>query len=52
MTKKRIGLIVVVLIAALVGYSFITNQFPVYETQTSAPPEGGHHVLIFGATSN
>jgi uncharacterized protein YbjT (DUF2867 family) len=52
MTKKRIGLIVVVLIAALVGYSFIPNQFPVYETQTSAPPEGGHHVLIFGATRN
>lgn len=52
MTKKRIGLIVVVLIAALVGYSFIPNQFPVYETQVSEAPEGGHHVLIFGATRN
>lgn len=52
MTLKRIGLAVVVVIAALVIYSFQPNQFPVFETKASPPPKGGHHVLIFGATRN
>ncbi len=52
MTFKRIAIIAAVLIAAVVAYSFIPTQYPVYETQASAPPEGGRHVLIFGATRN
>jgi uncharacterized protein YbjT (DUF2867 family) len=52
MTFKRISIVAAVLLAAIVAYSFIPKQYPVYETQVSAPPEGGHHVLIFGATRN
>lgn len=52
MTLKRIGLGAIIVIAALVGYSFIPTQYPVYEAKVSQPPEGGHHVLIFGATRN
>jgi uncharacterized protein YbjT (DUF2867 family) len=52
MTKKRIGLAVLAALGALIIWSFIPNQFPVYETQASTAPEGGHHVLIFGATRN
>lgn len=52
MTLKRIGLGVLVVIIGLVIYSFQPNQYPVFETQASPAPEGGHHVLIFGATRN
>lgn len=52
MTWKRIGLALVVVIAGLVIWSFQPTQYPVFEMQADAAPEGGHHVLIFGATRN
>lgn len=52
MTLKRVGLVALVLLVGLVIYSFQPTQYPVFETTASLPPEGGHHVLIFGATRN
>ena len=52
MTKKRIILGVLAVIALLVILSFRTTQYPVFEMQADAPPEGGHHVLLFGGTRN
>lgn len=49
---KRVSLAVVVVIAALVIYSFVPYDFPEFETTAGPPPEGGHRVLIFGATRN
>ena len=52
MTKKRIILGVLAIIALLVILSFRTTQYPVFEMEADAPPEGGHHVLLFGGTRN
>ncbi len=52
MTKKRIILIVLAVIAVLVLLSFRTTQYPVFEMEADAAPEGGHHVLLFGGTRN
>ena len=52
MTKKRIILVVLAVIALLVILSFRTTQYPVFEMEADAPPEGGHHVLLFGGTRN
>lgn len=52
MTKKRIILIVLAVIAILVLLSFRTTQYPVFEMEADAAPEGGHHVLLFGGTRN
>lgn len=41
--------------AVLVGviiWSFQPNSYPKFEPQADAPPEGGHNVLIFGASRN
>ena len=52
MTMKRIGLAVLVVLAGLIAYSFVPSQYPIFETEANARPDGGHHVLIFGATRN
>ena len=52
MTKRRIILIVLAVIAVLVLLSFRTTQYPVFEMEADAAPEGGHHVLLFGGTRN
>ena len=52
MTRKRIILIVLAVIAVLVLLSFRTTQYPVFEMEADAAPEGGHHVLLFGGTRN
>lgn len=52
MTKKRIILIVLAVIAVLVLLSFRTTQYPAFEMEADAAPEGGHHVLLFGGTRN
>lgn len=52
MTKKRIILIVLAVIAVLVLLSFRTTQYPVFEMEADAAPDGGHHVLLFGGTRN
>ena len=52
MTKKRIILIVLAVIAVLVLLSFRTTQYPVFEMEADAAPEGGRHVLLFGGTRN
>ncbi len=52
MTRKRIILVVLAVIALLVILSFRTTQHPVFELQADAPPQGGRHVLLFGGTRN
>ena len=52
MTKKRIILVVLAVIALLVILSFRTTQYPVFEMQADASPQGGRHVLLFGGTRN
>ena len=52
MTKRRIILIVLAVIAVLVLLSFRTTQYPVFEMEADAAPDGGHHVLLFGGTRN
>ena len=52
MTKKRIILVVLAVIALLVILSFRTTQYPVFELEADAPPQGGRHVLLFGGTRN
>ncbi|WP_446831470.1 SDR family oxidoreductase [Candidatus Foliamicus sp.] len=52
MTFKRISLVILAVIAVLVLLSFRTTQYPVFEMTADAPPEGGHHVLLFGGTRN
>ncbi len=52
MSKTRIGLFVLAVIVGVIIYSFQPNQYPVFEMEADAAPEGGHHVLIFGATRN
>lgn len=52
MTKKRILLIALAVIAVLVLLSFRTTQYPAFEMEADAAPEGGHHVLLFGGTRN
>ena len=52
MTKRRIILIVLAVIAVLVLLSFRTTQYPVFDMEADAAPEGGHHVLLFGGTRN
>ena len=52
MYLKRIGLTVLAVIVGIVIYSFVPTQYPVFEMEAGARPEGGHHVLIFGATRN
>lgn len=52
MTKKRIILGVLAVIALLVILSFRTTQYPVFEMEADAAPERGHHVLLFGGTRN
>ena len=32
--------------------SIRTTQYPVFEMEADAAPEGGHHVLLFGGTRN
>ena len=52
MTKKRVGLAILAIVVGVVVWSFIPTQYPVFEMEADAAPEGGHHVLIFGATRN
>lgn len=52
MTKKRIILAILAVIAVLVLLSFRTTQYPVFEMEADAPPQGGRHVLLFGGTRN
>ena len=52
MTKRRIILIVLAVIAILVLLSFRTTQYPVFEMEADAAPDGGRHVLLFGGTRN
>ncbi len=52
MTKKRIILFVLAVIALLVLLSLRTTQYPVFEMTADAPPQGGRHVLLFGGTRN
>ena len=52
MTKRRIILIVLAVIAVLVLLSFRTTQYPVFEMEADAAPEGGHNVLLFGGSRN
>ena len=49
---KRIGLAVLAVIVGVVIYSFVPKQYPVFEMKAGIKPDGGHHVLIFGATRN
>ncbi len=52
MTKKRIILATLAVIGLLVILSLRTTQYPVFEMAADAPPDGGHHVLLFGGTRN
>ena len=52
MSKKRIILVALAVIALLVILSFRTTQYPVFEMEADASPDGGHHVLLFGGTRN
>ena len=52
MTTKRIILGIVAVIAVLVLLSLRIAQYPAYEMTADAPPEGGHHVLLFGGSRN
>ena len=52
MNKKRIILVALAVIALLVILSFRTTQYPVFEMEAGAAPDGGHHVLLFGGTRN
>jgi len=52
MTFKRIILAFLAVIAVLVLLSLRITQYPVYEMTAASPPEGGHHVLLFGGTRN
>ncbi len=52
MTKRRIILAALAVVALLVILSFRTTQYPVFEMTADAPPKGGHHVLLFGGTRN
>lgn len=52
MNLKRIGLATLAVVVALVIWSFQPTQYPRFQTQPGVKPEGGHHVLIFGATRN
>ena len=52
MTAKRVILAVLAVIAILILLSFRTTRYPVFEMTAGAPPEGGHHVLLFGGSRN
>lgn len=52
MSLKRIGLFVLAVLVGIIIYSFVPTQYPVFEMEADARPDGGHHVLIFGATRN
>jgi len=52
MTFKRIILAFLAVIAVLVLLSLRITQYPVYKMTAASPPEGGHHVLLFGGTRN
>ena len=52
MTFKRIILAILAIIALYVILSLRTTQYPVFEMEADTPPEGGHHVLLFGGSRN
>ncbi len=49
---KRILFFAAAVLVGVIIWSFQPNSYPEYELQAGAPPEGGHNVLIFGATRN
>lgn len=49
---KRVLFFAAAVLVGVIIWSFQPNSYPKFELQADAPPEGGHRVLIFGATRN
>jgi uncharacterized protein YbjT (DUF2867 family) len=49
---KRLLMVAAAVLVGVIIWSFQPNSFPRFELTADAPPDGGHRVLIFGATRN